>query len=100
MCARWATRRHRRRRRGRSPAHAGAPRPATDAETIAWTLAREYDDASICAAGAVSPLAVTSYLLAKRSHAPGLTLITTAGGYVDVAWRPMLLGLGEAIDFA
>jgi glutaconate CoA-transferase subunit A len=76
-----------------------APAPATDAETIAWALAREYDDESICSAGAVSPLAVTSYLLAKRAHAPGLTLITTGGGYVDVAWRPMLLGLGEALDF-
>jgi glutaconate CoA-transferase, subunit A len=72
---------------------------ATPAETMAWTLAREYTDDSICSAGAVSPLAVTSYLLAKRTHAPGLTLITTGGGYVDVAWRPMLLGLGEALDF-
>jgi glutaconate CoA-transferase, subunit A len=72
---------------------------ATPAETMAWTLAREYTDDSICSAGAVSQLAVTSYLLAKRTHAPGLTLITTGGGYVDVAWRPMLLGLGEALDF-
>jgi glutaconate CoA-transferase subunit A len=66
---------------------------------MAWTLAREYSDESVCSAGAVSPLAVTSYLLAKRTHAPGLTLITTGGGYVDVAWRPMLLGVGEALDF-
>ena len=66
---------------------------------MAWTLAREYTDESVCSAGAVSPLAVTSYLLAKRTHAPGLTLITTGGGYVDVAWRPMLLGAGEALDF-
>jgi glutaconate CoA-transferase subunit A len=73
--------------------------PATPAEVMAWTLAREYDDESICSAGAVSPLAVTSYLLAKRTHAPGLTLITTGGGYVDVAWRPMLLGTGEPLDF-
>src|SRR5262249_24739245 len=74
---------------------ADASGPATPAEILAWTLAREYDDESVCSAGAVSPLAVTSYLLAKRSHAPGLTLITTGGGYVDVAWRPMLLGFGE-----
>jgi glutaconate CoA-transferase subunit A len=73
--------------------------PASAAETIAFALAREYDDDSICSAGAVSPLAVTSYLLAKRTHAPGLTLITTGGGLVDVAWRPMLLGTGEALDF-
>ena len=80
----------------RSPVASG---PATAAETMAWTLAREYTDESVCSAGAVSPLAVTSYLLAKRTHAPGLTLITTGGGYVDVAWRPMLLGVGEALDF-
>jgi glutaconate CoA-transferase, subunit A len=73
--------------------------PATPAEAMAFALAREYDDESVCSAGAVSPLAVTSYLLAKRTHAPGLTLITTGGGYVDVALRPMLLGVGEALDF-
>jgi glutaconate CoA-transferase subunit A len=73
--------------------------PATSAETMAWALAREYTNESVCSAGAVSPLAVTSYLLAKRTHAPGLTLLTTSAGYVDVAWRPMLLGVGEALDF-
>jgi hypothetical protein len=26
---------------------------------MAWTLAREYSDESVCSAGAVSPLAVT-----------------------------------------
>ena len=66
---------------------------------MAVCLAREYTDESICSAGAVSPLAMTSYLLARRTHAPGLTLITTSGGYVDVAPRPMLLGLGEALDY-
>ena len=66
---------------------------------MAVCLAREYTDESICSAGAVSPLAMTSYLLARSTHAPGLTLITTSGGYVDVAPRPMLLGLGEALDY-
>ena len=88
---------------GALPRRTSVSRPSTDAatpaETMAWTLAREYTDESVCSAGAVSPLAVTSYLLAKRTHAPGLTLITTGGGYVDVAWRPMLLGVGEALDF-
>ena len=66
---------------------------------MAACLAREYTDESVCSAGAVSPLAMTSYLLARRTHAPGLTLITTSGGYVDVAPRPMLLGLGETLDY-
>jgi len=76
-----------------------APSEPSDADVMTVCLAREYTDESICSAGAVSPLAMTSYLLARRTHAPGLTLITTSGGYVDVAPRPMLLGLGEALDY-
>ena len=75
------------------------PSEPSAADVMAVCLAREYTDESICSAGAVSPLAMTSYLLARRTHAPGLTLITTSGGYVDVAPRPMLLGLGEALDY-
>jgi glutaconate CoA-transferase, subunit A len=77
----------------------GIPSEPGAAEVMAVCLAREYTDESICSAGAVSPLAMTSYLLARRTHAPGLTLITTSGGYVDIAPRPMLLGLGEALDY-
>ena len=75
------------------------PSEPSAADVMAVCLAREYTDESICSAGAVSPLAMTSYLLARSTHAPGLTLITTSGGYVDVAPRPMLLGLGEALDY-
>jgi glutaconate CoA-transferase, subunit A len=74
------------------------PEPS-DADVMVVCLAREYTDESVCSAGAVSPLAMTSYLLARRTHAPGLMLITTSGGYLDVAPRPMLLGLGEALDY-
>src|SRR5262249_10248936 len=76
-----------------------APPGPSAADVMAVCLAREYTDESVCSAGAVSPLAMTSYLLARRTRAPGLTLITTSGGYVDVDPRPMLLGLGEAIDY-
>jgi glutaconate CoA-transferase subunit A len=76
-----------------------APAEPGAAEVMAVCLAREYTDESVCSAGAVSPLAMTSYLLARRTHAPGLTLITTSGGYVDVEPRPMLLGLGEVLDY-
>jgi glutaconate CoA-transferase subunit A len=69
-------------------------------ETMVCWLARHLDDSSICSAGAVSPLAVTSYLLAKATHAPGLAIFMTSGGLLDVALRPMLLGLGEALDTA
>jgi glutaconate CoA-transferase subunit A len=82
-------------------AEAGAtPVGASIDELMVCWLARQFDDESICSAGAVSPLAVTSYLLAKAMHAPNLTIFMTSGGLLDVALRPMLLSLGEALDTA
>jgi glutaconate CoA-transferase subunit A len=66
---------------------------------VCW-LASQLDNDSICSAGAVSPLAATSYLLAKATHAPELAIFMTSGGLLDVAERPMLLSLGEALDTA
>lgn len=68
-------------------------------ELLAVTLAREYDSSSICSVGSVSPLATVSYLLAKRTHAPGLTLISLNGGFVDVEAHPMSLTLAEPLDW-
>ena len=48
--------------------------------------------------GAVSPLASASYLLAKATSAPSMTLITNGGCYIDVEPRPVLFGLGEWLD--
>ncbi|MFZ3216317.1 MAG: CoA-transferase [Candidatus Acidiferrales bacterium] len=73
--------------------------PYTVDEFLAVALAREYDNSSICSVGSVSPLAMVSYLLAKRSHAPGLTLISLNGGFVDVESHPMALSLAEALDW-
>ena len=80
-------------------ARAAIDGPATAAERLVATLAREYSNESVVSAGAVSPVALASYLLAKHTHAPDMTIITTSGGYVDVAARPLLLGLGEVLDF-
>lgn len=81
-----------------------APRPAassaTAAETMMAWLARAYEPGSVFSAGAVSPLALGSYLLALRSVHPAPALLTTSGSYVDVEPRPLLLGLGEVLDFA
>jgi glutaconate CoA-transferase subunit A len=82
----------------------GARRPSEPAASVdelmvCW-LASQLDNDSICSAGAVSPLAATSYLLAKATHAPGLAIFMTSGGLLDVAERPMLLSLGEALDTA
>jgi glutaconate CoA-transferase subunit A len=73
--------------------------PPTPDEQMVVNLARLYDNDSICAAGAVSPLAIVSYLLAKRLHAPKLLLMTMSSGFIDVANRPMLMTLAEPLDF-
>lgn len=73
-------------------------REATVDEWMACWMSRQYDDGAICSVGAVSPLATASYLLAKANHAPGLTLMTNGGGYIDVSGRPLLFGLGEWLD--
>jgi glutaconate CoA-transferase subunit A len=72
--------------------------PATVDEIMVCWLANRFHNDSVCSAGAVSPLAVTSYLLAKATHAPNVSIMMTSGGLVDIASRPMLLGLGEALD--
>ena len=77
------------------PANAGW----TLEELMAVALAREYDDASICSVGSVSPLAMVSYLLAKSTHAPGLTIIALNGGLIDIDVHPMSLTLAEPLEF-
>lgn len=74
------------------------PEGCTIDELMVWRLALLVEDGAVCSAGAVSPLAITSYLLAKATHAPHAQLLMTSGGLIDVAMRPMLLGLGEALD--
>jgi glutaconate CoA-transferase subunit A len=71
---------------------------ATPDEWMTCWLARQYPDGSICSVGAVSPLASASYLLAKATSAPSMTLITNGGCYIDVEPRPVLFGLGEWLD--
>ncbi len=71
----------------------------TPEEFLAACLSREYDNSSICSVGSVSPLAAISYLLAKRTHAPGLTLIAFNGGFIDVDAHPISMSFGESLDF-
>jgi glutaconate CoA-transferase subunit A len=61
-------------------------------------LADLYRPGEILSAGAVSPLAQGSYFLGKM-HYKDIVIMTVAGGYVDVAARPLLLSIGESIDF-
>lgn len=57
-----------------------------------------YKPGEILSAGAVSPLAQGSYFLSKMKE-PDVVIMTTAGGYVDVDARPLLLSIGEALDY-
>jgi glutaconate CoA-transferase subunit A len=72
---------------------------ATADEVMVTWLARQLDNDSVCSVGSVSPLATVAYLLAKRTHAPNLVLMTANGGLIDVASRPMLMTLAEPLDF-
>ncbi|HTV13243.1 MAG TPA: CoA-transferase [Acidobacteriaceae bacterium] len=68
-------------------------------ELMAVCLSREYDNHSICSVGSVSPLAMVSYLLAKRTHAPNLTIIALNGGFIDIDFHPMSLTAAEPLEF-
>ncbi len=68
-------------------------------ELMAACLSREYDNSSICSVGSVSPLAMVSYLLAKKTHAPRLTIIALNGGFIDIDFHPMSLTLAEPLQF-
>lgn len=76
-----------------------APAAPSADEQMVVSLARHYDNESICAAGAVSPLAIISYFLAKKTHAPNLVTMMISSGLVDPALRPMLLLMAESADF-
>jgi glutaconate CoA-transferase subunit A len=82
--------------------YAAAPRddaPPAEDEIMAVTMARLYNNDSICAVGAVSPLAMVSYLLAKRTHAPAMIIMPMSSAFVGIAARPMTLLLGETLDW-
>ena len=68
-------------------------------ELMAACLSREYNNSSICSVGSVSPLAMVSYLLAKKTHAPQLTIIALNGGFIDINYHPMSLTLAEPLEF-
>jgi glutaconate CoA-transferase, subunit A len=48
----------------------------------------------------VSPLAMVSYLLAKKTHAPRLAIIALNGGFIDIDFHPMSLTAAEPLEFA
>lgn len=79
--------------------HSSADATYTTDELMTVCLAREYDNTSICSVGSVSPLAMVSYLLAKKTHAADLTIIALNGGFIDIDFHPMSLTLAEPLEF-
>lgn len=86
--------------RAAMPVPVADDRGADVAELMMTNLAAMYEPGAVLSAGAVSPLALGSYLLALHRCTPKPTLLTTSGSYIDIAPRPLLLGLGEVLDFA
>lgn len=78
--------------------HAASDKYTVD-ELMVSCLSREYDNQSICSVGSVSPLAMVSYLLAKRTHSPNLTIIALNGGYIDIDFHPMTVTASEPLEF-
>jgi glutaconate CoA-transferase, subunit A len=72
--------------------------PEIDEIMVTW-LSKQYDNDSVCSVGSFSPLAFCSYLLAKKSHAPDLVIMSYNGGLIDIADRPMAMTLAEPLDF-
>lgn len=72
--------------------------PVTESERMIVYLASLYGNDSVCSAGAASPVALISYLLAKRTHAPEILIIGVSGGYIDLPDRPMSLMLADVFD--
>ncbi|CAN5764681.1 hypothetical protein BH23CHL5_BH23CHL5_04820 [soil metagenome] len=80
-----------------APVGEGTP-PSIDEIMVGW-LSRQYDNDSICSVGSFSPLAFCSYLLAKKTHAPDLVIMSYNGGLIDIGDRPMTMMLAEPLDF-
>lgn len=81
-------------------------RPATDPdappsidEIMTVLVASSVTDTSVCSFGSASLLPAAAYLLAKASHARNALLMSTNGGFVDIAARPLSLSFAEAMDF-
>lgn len=73
--------------------------PPTIDETMTALVAESVTDTSICSFGSAALLPAAGYLLAKATHAPNALLMSTNGGFVDVAARPLSLSFAEAMDF-
>lgn len=75
------------------------PTAFTIDELMVSVIAHTVDDESVCSVGSVSPLATIAYLLAKHLWAPHATIMSSNGGYLDVASRPMSTITAELLDF-
>jgi glutaconate CoA-transferase subunit A len=78
----------------------GSEQTFTIPELMIALISDSVTNDSICSFGSASLVPAAAYLLAKAGHAPKALLMSSNGGYVDLAPRPMMLTLAEAADFA
>lgn len=72
--------------------------PARVEEIMIHWMASQLNNESVCAVGAVTPMAYTAYTMARKTHAPGLTILGVNAGCIDPLVRSMFLYLGEPLD--
>lgn len=70
--------------------------PPTNAEFLVTYLARQLVDGGVYTVGSVTPVSMVAYQLAKRTHAPRMTIIPFAG-LVDVDFYPVGVGTSEEL---
>jgi glutaconate CoA-transferase, subunit A len=73
--------------------------PPTIDEVMTVLIACSVTNNSVCSFGSASLLPAAAYLFAKASHAPNALLMSTNGGYVDIASRPLSLSFAEVMDY-
>lgn len=72
--------------------------PVRIEEIMIYWMASHFANESICSVGAVTPMAYTAYAMARKTHAPGLTILGVNAGCIDPLERSMVLYLGESLD--
>ena len=74
-------------------------------ELICACISHQVEDGELVAQGLATPLVLAGYMLAKRTHAPGLFFASAVGNTVCADWSPLSLTamesfwLGRAVRF-
>lgn len=66
-------------------------------EIMAVCISRQVEDGELVAQGLATPLVAAGYLLAKMTHAPGLTFVSAIGQSICQDWAPLGLATIEQL---